>query len=133
MRMKKPDAGAPLPGAGGWMMIIGALGALIASLVEYFWSLGIAGTWGALGVIGGAFVILLVSLWLGFSLRRPVWFRAIITLLLLAAILGEGFCAWLLETIALQALTALVLLGWLVMLVGRFVSVPAPGSRRSPA
>lgn len=111
------------------LMVLGTVLAVADCLFNYFWpGNGIHGTWGALGVLCGSFLIFLVSLWLGFGLRRLYWLRLIIHLALLIALVADGFCAWLLETKVLEAFVALTILGWLVALAG--IARPARAERR---
>ncbi len=98
---RRRDPGARLVSGAGF------LGAGV-SLWNYFnEASGIAGTPGAMLVIGSSALLFLV----GFALRGRS--RGVLSLLALVLILGTTFAGWLLESPTLLVAMALALLGWL--------------------
>lgn len=108
---------------GSSLLVASALVGAIVAVVNYFMpDNGIAGTPGALVVIGSTVLLALV----GWALRNraghgSAW-RTLLYVATLVLVVGTAFAAWLLESPVLVATMAAAALGWAMAVFGRSAS-----------
>jgi hypothetical protein len=98
------------------LLALAAAAGLALSLFNYFLSLGIGYTYGALLVICSTFLILVASLLISWG-GLPGWLRVLFVVLLFLGIVGTGFAAWFLDGLGLIILMGCALVGWLAALI----------------
>src|SRR6185312_12381879 len=104
--------------SGAWLLTLGALVALGASIFDYLWSgNGIHGTGGVLLVIASSALMVVLALSLARWRSSSRWAHGLLLLVLLIDILGTGFAAYMLEAWWVLGGSALALAGWLADVV----------------
>ncbi|MDO6667849.1 hypothetical protein Q4511_02850 [Paracoccus sp. 1_MG-2023] len=97
-------------------MAIPAALALIAALIEVFWTgSGIAGTPGAWLAVAATAALFLGALLVG--ALRPGGFRTFLTVMLLVGGLLTILCAWFLEAAWVMLAVAVMLIAWLIFIL----------------
>ncbi|HJU22074.1 MAG TPA: pyrroloquinoline quinone-dependent dehydrogenase [Casimicrobiaceae bacterium] len=114
-----------------WLLFLGALIALGASIFDFFWpGNGIHGTGGVLLIIASSGLVLVLALAL--QRLRPSSKAAygVLLAVLLIDIVGTGFAAYMLEAWWVLGGSALALLGWLIEIIAGIAptAVPAPAT-----
>jgi quinoprotein glucose dehydrogenase len=119
---------AARPATSAWLLPLAALIGLVIAVFDYFWTgNGIHGTGGVLLVIVSTAAMLVLSTVLVYSSGMPRGVRGVLLFLIIVAIAGTAFAAYLLLAWWLLAAMVLALIGWLIDLP------PGRMTRRAPA
>ena len=98
---------------GAWIIAVASAIGFIICLVDYFMPHGdIAHSWGALLVLISTALMVIASLWIALG-TLPRWALILFEVLIIFDILGTGFCAYMLESVALLVFMAIALIGWI--------------------
>ncbi len=115
---------------GAWLMTASATTAFLAALIYYLWrGDGIAGTPGALLVLGSTALLALASAAMATALDRHWAVKEFLMVATFLDVVGTLFAAWLLEAHWIVGLMILAAIGWIVHII---FDAPPTWTRREP-